>query len=102
MAGVELGVSAALDEELLLDGVPLEALSSLPHAAVTKTRDSAEAARPIRTRFLDMTKYSLSLMGWRRDDWWLAADIGTSAPGRRWMGESGNFLDALAGKAFDQ
>jgi hypothetical protein len=55
LIGVSLGVVAGFDEEVLVDGVPLEASSSLPQAAVTKSRERAEAARATRLVVWDMT-----------------------------------------------
>jgi hypothetical protein len=61
--GIADGVSAGAEVvEVLVDGVEL-ASSLLPQAAVTKSRDKAEAARPTRTMVLDMTK---SLCRWKK------------------------------------
>jgi hypothetical protein len=50
-----LGVSAGADDEVLVDGLLLEVSSLPPQAAVTKSRDRAEAARVTRLMVWDMT-----------------------------------------------
>jgi hypothetical protein len=60
-------VGVGAEDEVVVDGLLPAVSSLLPQAAVTKSRDSADAARPTRTRFLDMTK-SLSEEGLSRGD----------------------------------